>query len=226
MSKSKRVTIAPLSFSIYLPEEAGAQAFSRTAFHLEASQLARRAVHAHRLLVKRANQLALEASPPHGREPRYEQVALRAEAREKALTAVAFAAIAIEGYLNDYGGRMLGDGYYESNLEKLTPLSKLVVLPRLIANACVPTDGELYEAVRVLFRLRNELMHPKSQPLQPGTASPTTHLFDDSGVGSDIADVARKALGLVVAGSRVFDPPGGLNDDCLRDYYMMEIDEE
>lgn len=77
-------------------------------------------------------------------------------------TAVLYSCLAIEGFLNDYGVRRLGQVFYARNLERLSPTQKVSVLIATCRHQLLPPDAPILATVRRLFEARNRLVHPKT----------------------------------------------------------------
>lgn len=83
---------------------------------------------------------------------------------ESGAIAIIFAACATEASINDYGARRLGDSYFQNHLDKIDTLSKWIVIPKLATGNEFNKEGQAYQFLKALFRWRNDLMHPKSEP--------------------------------------------------------------
>jgi hypothetical protein len=88
---------------------------------------------------------------------------LRSSAYRAATSAHLYACLSIEGFLNFYGVRRLGEHYYKKHLEQL-PL--IVKLERLFLTllSTEPSD-ELKSQLTTVFRNRNNLVHPKTREI-------------------------------------------------------------
>ena len=74
-----------------------------------------------------------------------------------------YACLAIEGFLNFYGVRRLGEKYYKEEIERL-PIAKK--FERIFVTVFgKPPSGPLATNVQETFWLRNSLVHPKTQEI-------------------------------------------------------------
>lgn len=162
----------------------------------------------------------LATIPPEPQVPRYEEgpereewdawgheaARIREVADEHAAIAVVFACAACELYINNLGGRALGDSYFEKHLDRLDLVSKWVVIPRLVHGHVIDKGGRAFELLRLLVGARNELMHPKSEAFDwdkfdAQARKPPKSRFV-------VAREAIEALDILGAESEKFDPDG------------------
>ena len=87
---------------------------------------------------------------------------LKDEAQKSGYIAIVFAAMYIEAAI------YLGDNYIKKHLDKLSAISKLSVIMRLVTGKDIDTDSQAYEHLNRLFKYRNTLVHTKSRPLMSG----------------------------------------------------------
>ena len=93
---------------------------------------------------------------------------LKDEAQKSGYIAIVFAAMYIEAAIYNFGAIYLGDNYIKKHLDKLSAISKLNVIMRLVTGKDIDTDSQAYEHLNRLFKYRNTLVHSKSQPLMSG----------------------------------------------------------
>lgn len=103
---------------------------------------------------------------------------------------VVFSAMAVEGFLNFYGVRRLGEEYYAANLERWDTTRKAAAL----VFHCTGTRPEPASALLLLTKAiadrRNALVHPKTMEAGTGRRLPDT----ESGIvaaGQAIEDMRR-----------------------------------
>jgi hypothetical protein len=75
---------------------------------------------------------------------------------------IVFSAIAVESYIYDYAARNLSDAYVKKYLDKLDPISKWIIIPRLLTGKEMPRDHRWFELLNKLFQQRNRIVHQKS----------------------------------------------------------------
>jgi hypothetical protein len=91
---------------------------------------------------------------------------LRNKAQKSGYVAIIFATTYIEAVIYNFGAIYLGDKYVKTHLDKLSSISKLCVLIKIITGKDINTDGQAYEHLNILFKYRNSLVHSKSSPLK------------------------------------------------------------
>lgn len=97
---------------------------------------------------------------------------ISAERLECRILAVLSTAMFLEAYIYDYGARRESASFVEKYLDKLDPVAKWVVIPRLIAPPGLNRDDEVFERLRRLFKLRNDLIHHKTKTSNDFTSPP------------------------------------------------------
>lgn len=80
-------------------------------------------------------------------------------------SAVLFAGLAVEAFLNTVGVVRLGSDFYDVNCERMKPTEKLVMLVLAITGELVETDDKVFQVTRALAKARNAAAHPKSGEL-------------------------------------------------------------
>ena len=75
------------------------------------------------------------------------------------LKTIVFAAMCIEAAAFDFAATQLSDSYAQRYLDKLDLVSKWVVVPKLICGRSLKESGPSLNALRVLVRARNALVH-------------------------------------------------------------------
>lgn len=86
----------------------------------------------------------------------------RQKIEELAVATVLTSCAAVELYINDAGARLLGQKFFDDNLERLSLEVKWTLVPRLIANYEINKGSRANTLLLNLIRVRNKLMHPKS----------------------------------------------------------------
>lgn len=111
---------------------------------------------------------------------------LQQRAYRAATSAHLYSCMAIEGFINYYGTRRLGQDIYKKLLERLGITEKLSLLYLLCFSQKRLMSDEPICSVRDLFDLRNSLVHPKTKELTSknihefGTPHPTEHFVQDT----------------------------------------------
>ncbi len=87
----------------------------------------------------------------------------QAEFLECRILAVLSTALFLESYIYDYCARKESASFAEKYLDRLDPVAKWVVIPRLISPPGLDRENDVFERLRKLFRLRNDLVHHKTK---------------------------------------------------------------
>jgi hypothetical protein len=95
-------------------------------------------------------------------EREFELMGLNNEINKCVVLVIVFSAIAVEAYIYDYAARNLSDTFAKNYLDKLDPISKWVIIPRLVTGKELPRDHRWFELLNKLFLQRNKIVHEKS----------------------------------------------------------------
>lgn len=80
-----------------------------------------------------------------------------------AMVSVIFSALTLEAFINNYAIEKFSKSYFNNHLDKLSPVSKWIVIPKLITGNSLNTEGQPYELLKKLFKLRDKLVHYKTR---------------------------------------------------------------
>ncbi|MBL4938581.1 hypothetical protein JK636_23025 [Clostridium sp. YIM B02515] len=83
----------------------------------------------------------------------------------EAISSIIFSALFLEAYIYDYGARRLGDNFIKEHIDKLDPMSKIVVITQLVLEKPFPKDRDIYGRLKSLIKSRNSLVHNKSHKI-------------------------------------------------------------
>ncbi|MHA1329861.1 MAG: hypothetical protein ACTSR2_02175 [Candidatus Hodarchaeales archaeon] len=89
--------------------------------------------------------------------------ARNAAIQRSAMVSVVFSALTLEAFINNYAIEHFSKNYFENNLDKLSTVSKWIVIPKLVTGNEIDTDGQPYENLKKLFKLRDKLVHYKTR---------------------------------------------------------------
>lgn len=95
-----------------------------------------------------------------------------AERLECRIMAVLATALFLEAYIYDYGARKESAAFIEKYVDKLDPVAKWIVIPKLVSPPGLNRDDDVFERLRRLFKIRNELVHHKTKPGENFEAPP------------------------------------------------------
>ncbi len=83
--------------------------------------------------------------------------------QRSAMVSVIFSALTLEAFINNYAIERFSRSYFDNHLDKLSPVSKWILIPKLITGKALDTDGQSYERLKELFKLRDRLVHYKTR---------------------------------------------------------------
>ena len=82
---------------------------------------------------------------------------------ELAVVVIVFCAFTLEAYINDYAINRLSKNYLKNYLDRLNPVAKWVVIPRLVTRKQLDPGSRPVQDLSWLVELRNRLVHYKSK---------------------------------------------------------------
>lgn len=94
---------------------------------------------------------------------RSKQLNLRNNVSKNSISCIIFLALSIEAYVNFFGSVKLGHSNFVTHYEKISTVDKLIVLTKAGIGKEFPKGDNIYQKVKRVFYLRNQLVHPKSQ---------------------------------------------------------------
>jgi len=92
------------------------------------------------------------------------------EAQRSSYIAIVFSVMYIEASIYNFAAIYLGDQYVTKNLDRLSLLSKITVVVRLVTGKDISVETQAYENLKRLLKYRNSLVHSKSRPLMDADA--------------------------------------------------------
>jgi len=145
--------------------------------------------------------LAHLESPSDKAHLEYEIMPLEIEAAKLASVTIIFTTISLEAYIYDYAARHLSDSYVKKYLDRLDPISKWVIIPRLVTGTEFKHGGKWLQLLKDLIRERNSVIHSKSsQPPSPFDREETQKYFKKLEEDHhQMIEKARKAIELLDA---------------------------
>ena len=82
---------------------------------------------------------------------------------KKAIITVAFSAMCLEAFINDYAAACLGDSDFYENFDKLSTISKLQLIAKFIWKDDLDKSQAYYCKLKRLFKERDAIVHSKSR---------------------------------------------------------------
>lgn len=95
-----------------------------------------------------------------------------AEILEVRILAVISTAFFLESYIYDYGARKESGSFVDKYVDKLEPVAKWIIVSRLVCPPGLAPSDDVFEKVRKLFKLRNDLIHHKTRVGDDFTSPP------------------------------------------------------
>lgn len=83
--------------------------------------------------------------------------------KDSIIVSIVFSAMTIESFINDYAAIKLGDKFFNENIDRLQPISKLQVLSKISFDKELNKGEKLFSLLSKLFKNRNKLVHNKSK---------------------------------------------------------------
>lgn len=135
--------------------------------------------------------------------------------RVAGIKTIVFAAMCIEAAAFDFASTQLGDSYAELYLDKLDLISKWVVIPKLVSGKSFQEAGAALNALRILVRARNKLVHQKSMPFDIEGKNLASMLKADEAFPNDVHNAFKavvllslelsQLLGVMTGGLPIFE---------------------
>lgn len=116
-----------------------------------------------------------------------------------AIVTVILSALTLEAFINYYGIAAFSRSFFDNHLDKLNTVTKWLLLPRLAVGKQLSTDGQEYEALRLLFRRRDTLVHYKARSKR------VCDLVEGDWISEKDASDAVGAVGKAVSALRAID---------------------
>jgi hypothetical protein len=155
----------------------------------------------HRLTTLEAQENAFEKEPGESQSEFDEDKTgfynLQNEIFKSAITVIVFSATMLEAYIYDYASRNLTDSFVQNFLDKLDPVSKWVVIPKLITGKELPRDHRWFGLLKRLFQQRNSLAHYKSSSPPPKPEDAKAYFRKMVQKETEMVTTAREAIELI-----------------------------
>lgn len=90
---------------------------------------------------------------------------LQANAYRYATSAHLFVCMAVEGFINYYGTKRLGEENYKRLLERVGITEKIALIYLLCFEVSLDAKSEVVRSIRTIFDQRNALVHPKTKKI-------------------------------------------------------------
>lgn len=122
-------------------------------------------------------------------------------------------AMCLEAFINDYCVIKKSNKYFKSNIEKLDLKAKWIVVPKLITNSEIPTEGQSFQYFQKLIKARNSLVHPKTREFFEGTKLDMRPLVEDIIHHRDNVSLSYLAVVSMLSEFKKIDPEFHYLDD-------------
>lgn len=104
-----------------------------------------------------------ENPPNRYYEISYELLDPERELEKNGLISVLMATMFAEAFINDYASKSFGNSYFNNYVDRLSLLSKWVLVPKLKTKKDFPTNSQAFEYLNKLVSVRNDVVHFKSK---------------------------------------------------------------
>jgi len=84
------------------------------------------------------------------------------------LITIIFSALSVEAFINDYAIRRFSKKYFEKYLDKLSIISKWIIIPRLANGTQLDPGSKAMEELDWLIKKRHRLVHYKTKMVDSG----------------------------------------------------------
>ncbi len=108
--------------------------------------------------IKRSDQITLKT-----KEDEHKQAELNHKIERDAIVTIIFCALTLEAFINSIAIANTSKSYFDSYLDKLNPISKFVVIPKLFTGREIDRKGKAFELLKETFKKRDKLVHFKSR---------------------------------------------------------------
>lgn len=117
---------------------------------------------------------------------------LHGDAYRAAISCRLYACMALEGFLNLYGVRRIGETFYQKNLERLGITEKLALIGACCSQWNIEEQPDVARDFRELFYARNRLVHPKTKEFGPDRIKQNVYIHPlELGISHHIARLER-----------------------------------
>jgi hypothetical protein len=163
--------------------------------------------HIERLSVLESEMEALKQTSLPDFEETSEYRDLESEADECSAVVIVFAAMCLEAFIYDYGAVHTSDSFMDKYVDKLPPVAKWVVVPKIVTGVDFPRETQAFELMGKLMKARNDMVHFKSFGVPFGDEKKMRELINKPPLIS--AQDAYKTVSLVMTELRKIDPEYG-----------------
>ena len=123
------------------------------------------------------------------REVTLEYVKAHSSVTKQSKICIVFSAMAIEAFINEYAVNKLSKKFFKSHLDRMSLLTKLILVPRLAKDTELEKDGQLYEDCKWLIDYQNYLVHFHAKTEELSQIDPET--FTDQKYFVDLKHAKR-----------------------------------
>ena len=85
-----------------------------------------------------------------------------AEIQRAAMISVVFCALTLEAFINNYGILSFSKNFFDTHLDRLSPVTKWTIIPQLKTGQCLDPHGTTIRRLASLFKRRDKLVHHKT----------------------------------------------------------------
>jgi hypothetical protein len=101
-----------------------------------------------------------------------------AQIQRAAMISVVFSALTLEAFINDYGISNFSKTFFDTYLDRLSPATKWMIIPRLKTGKQLNPQGPVIHKLSSLFKQRDKLVHHKTV-IKPVSEAFNKHWLDE-----------------------------------------------
>lgn len=96
--------------------------------------------------------------------PKLEAFKLQEKMAKNGAIVVVFAAFFLEAWIYEYTVKKVSKSFFDDHIDRLPPAKKWVKVTRRVTDRDFRTDSKAFQHLKRLYKVRNELAHPKPSP--------------------------------------------------------------
>jgi len=155
--------------------------------------------------IKEHQQITLKTKEDEHKQAEFNQNKIERDA----IVTIIFCALTLETFINSIAIANTSKSYFNSYLDKLNPISKFVVIPKLLTGREIDREGKAFELLKETFKMRDKLVHFKSRNWK------TSDLISVEIIGEYNAKRAVQSVELILGEMKKFLPK--MDFDWLQD---------
>jgi hypothetical protein len=115
-----------------------------------------------------------------------------AQIQRSAMVSVIFSALTLEAFINDYGISNFPKAFFDKHLDRLSPVTKWIIIPKLKGGHQLEPTGPAIRKLGALFKQRDKLVHHKT------VTTPVSEAFNKHWLDEKHSEEALSTVRLLV----------------------------